>query len=459
MGTFEAEIGGTEAIIDAQEAKLLGLPEDTRVVPIDELRTRIPMEDLQASDAKKERLEQHDERYHHELRLRMPDGSERWLSAYAAVKSGRIFGVNFDVTQRKRTEIALQESEARLRVALNGAALGVFEHDVIADRSVWMNDRMFEIFGRTRADGPLSKQQFVENYLHPDDAPAFEAAASRAMRTGDNFHTICSVRLKSGLQRWLQFDGKYELTDGEPSRLVGVIADITERKALEQEAKELSERLITLQEEERQLIAQELHDSTVQHLVAVNLNLMSLRSKGGSGSAEVWDQVEASMNEAITELRTFSYLMHPPALQGDGLRSTIRKYIDGYADRSGLTVKFSSSPKIDKLPLQKQRALLRIVQESLTNVHRHAAASHVSVVLRRISGRIHLTITDNGRGVEGMSENEEGGPLRSGVGILGIRTRARQFGGDLKIQSGSQGTRLHVVVPAADLVFSGQARQ
>ena len=119
------------------------------------------------------------------------------------------------------------------------------------------------------------------------------------MRTGDNFHTICRIRLKSGLQRWLQFDGKYELTDtGEPSRLVGVIADITERKALEQEAEELSDRLVTLQEEERQLIAQELHDSTVQHLVAANLNLMSLRSKGGSGSAEVWDQVEASMQEA-----------------------------------------------------------------------------------------------------------------------------------------------------------------
>jgi PAS domain S-box-containing protein len=92
MGTFEVEIGGTEAIIDAQEAKLLGLPDDTRVVPIDQLRTRIPIEDLQASDAKKERLKQHDERYHHELRLRMPDGSERWLSAYAAVKSGEGMG-------------------------------------------------------------------------------------------------------------------------------------------------------------------------------------------------------------------------------------------------------------------------------------------------------------------------------------------------------------------------------
>jgi PAS domain S-box-containing protein len=407
------------------------------------------MEDLQASDAKKERLEQHAEGYHHELRFRMPDGSERWLSAHAAVKSGRIFGVNFDVTPRKRTEIALQESEARLRVAVDGAALGVFERDVIADRTVWMNDRMFEIFGRTPADGSLSKQQFVEDYLHPDDAAAFEAAANRAMQTGDNFHTICRIRLKSGLQRWLQFDGKYELTDHEPTRLVGVIADITERKALEREAEELSERLIHLQEEERKLIAQELHDSTVQHLVAASLMLATLRFKGGSRIAEVCDQVEASINEATAELRTLTYLMHPPALQVDGLRSTIRKYVDGYADRSGITVKFSASPKIDKLPFQKQQALLRVVQEALGNVHRHAAASHVSVILRRISGRIHLTISDNGRGVK-MSGNGDGGTSRSGLGILGIRTRARQFGGDLRLQSGPHGTRLHVAVPATD---------
>jgi PAS domain S-box-containing protein len=450
MGTFEVEIGGTEAIIDAQEAKLLGLPPDTRIVPIDELRARIPMEDLQASDAKKERLEQHHESYHHELRLSMPDGSERWLSAYAAIRSGRIYGVNFDITQRKRTEIALRDSEAHLRVAVNGAAFGVFERDIKTDHTVWMNDRMYEIFGRARADGSLSKQEFVEDYLHPDDVAAFEAAATRAMRAGDNFHVICRIRQKSGAQRWLQFDGKYELTEtGEPSRLVAVIADITERKTLEQEAAELSDRLITLQEEERQLIARELHDSTVQHLVAANLNLMSLRPKSASGNAEVWDQVEGSMQEAMRELRTFSYLMHPPALHSDGLRSTIGQYVDGYAARSGLIAKVRLSPKLEDLPFQKQRALLRIVQEALANVHRHASASRVSVSLRRIAGSIHLTIADDGRGMEGTSAAKGHASVRPGVGILGIRERARQFGGDLKMQTGSQGTRLHIVLPVS----------
>jgi PAS domain-containing protein len=116
MGTFEVDITATEAHIDEQEARLLGLPQGTRIVPVEELRKRIPLEDLHASDAKQERMTKQREAYHHEFRLRMPDGSERWLTAYADVKSNRIFGVNFDITRRK-----LAEEDSRR--AKNGFAL------------------------------------------------------------------------------------------------------------------------------------------------------------------------------------------------------------------------------------------------------------------------------------------------------------------------------------------------
>jgi PAS domain S-box-containing protein len=310
---------------------------------------------------------------------------------------------------------------------------------------VWANDRAFEIFGHTRGERELTGQQLLQDYVHPDDAKAVKKAMRVARREGGNHHVICRIRQKGGSQRWLQIDGKYELSDtGEPSRHIGVFADITERKALEQEAKELSDRLVNLQEEERQRIAQELHDSTAQHLVAANLNLMNIRAKVSLGRDEVnrWNEVEASMAEALRELRTFCYLMHPLGLDTDGLCSTLRRYIDGYADRSRLTVKLRSSPNVDTLPLHMQRSLFRIVQEALANVYRHACASHVFVDLRWIADRVHVIVTDNGRGAVGKRKETS---FRPGVGIYGIRARARQFGGDLRIRTGSHGTKIHAV--------------
>ena len=259
MGTFEADLTGNEAQIDEQEALLLDLPEGTRTISAVEMRKRIPLEDLNASDAKKERLTEHHEAYHHEFRLIMRDGSQRWLSAFADIRSNRIFGVNFDITQRKLAEAGLHESEARLRIATNGAALGVFEWDPIADHAVWENDRIYEILGRSRGDGPLSKREFIAKYLHPDDAPDLEATLSRAMHTAGHFHAICRISRQSGTRRWLQIDGKCEKVAGDKrARLLGVVADITARKNLEAKAERLSDRLLSIQEEERQNIPQEL---------------------------------------------------------------------------------------------------------------------------------------------------------------------------------------------------------
>jgi signal transduction histidine kinase len=290
----------------------------------------------------------------------------------------------------------------------------------------------------------------MEHCVHPDHAAAYQAALKDAMQTAGNFHAVCRIRQKGGLQRWVQLDGRFQrnATD-DRLRLIGVVADITERKTLEQEAEDLSERLLTLQEEERQKIAQELHDSTAQHLVAASLNLMNLRSRAGQGSeaTELWDEVEGSINEALKELRTISYLMHPPVLQVAGLSATIRQYIDGYADRSQLAVSFRSNPKAEKLPFRIQRVLFRIVQEALANVHRHAAATHVSVDLRWVRDRLHLTITDDGRGVSGTSRHGEAAALRAGVGLRSIRARVRQLDGDIKIHSGPLGTSIHAAIP------------
>jgi PAS domain S-box-containing protein len=448
MGTFEADIAASQARIDAQEARLLGLPEETRAISVDELRKRVPFEDLEASDVKQRRLTEDGEAYHHEFRLRLPDGSERWLSAHADVRSNRIFGVNFDITDRKRAEAVLRESEARLRVATNGAALGVFEWDAQTDRAVWENDRMYEIFGRSRADGALSKQQFVDSYLHPGDTVAFEAALTKAIQTGGTFHIVCRIRQKDRSRRWLQIDGKFEMeATGGARRLIGVVADITARKASERKAQRLSRRLATIQEEERRRITQELHDSTVQHIVAASLILMRLRPRTPLQGEEerLWNDVDTSLDEAAKELRTLSYLMHPPALNNRTLSSALQQYLDGFGSRSGLDIRLRSNSKVDSLPLPIQRSLFRIVQEALANVHKHATASHVSVELRWIGQRLHLIISDDGRGMKSVAA------FRRGVGLRGIRARLKELGDDFRIiRTKKQGTRMHAVLTVSD---------
>jgi PAS domain S-box-containing protein len=455
IGIYETDLEQGRTRFSPELCAILGLPAETEMTYAEASRVFDERDRASVNASVEAAVNSADEgKWSGVHRILRPDGSIRWVSIqgrrhYRNAADGRhavrSVGTVVDITHLKETEAALRESEARLRIATNAAALGVFERDVKADRMVWANDRAFEIFGYTRADRGLTRQQLLQDYVHPDDAKAVKDALRDARRKGGSHHVICRIRQKGGLQRWLQIDGRYELTDtGEPSRHIGVFADITERKALEQEARELSERLVNLQEEERQRIAQELHDSTAQHLVAANLNLMSLRAKVDLGSDEMklWNEVEVSMAEALKELRTFSYLMHPLGLDADGLCATIRRYIDGYANRSGLRVKLRLSQKVDKLSLDMQRAVFRIVQEALANVHRHAYASHVSVDLRWVAGRLHVIVTDNGRGAEGKQEEPV---FRPGVGIYGIRARARQFGGDLKIQTGPHGTRIHVV--------------
>jgi PAS domain S-box-containing protein len=456
MGTFEADISGSVAQIDEQEARLLGLPPGTRHITAEEMRARIPLEDAAASDAKQERMTERQEPYHHEFRLSMPDGSERWLSAYADVRSNRIFGVNFDVTQRKLAEAALRDSETRLRIATGGAALGVFEWDPQSNRVIWENDRIYEIFGRTLSDGPLSMQQFMTEYLNPEDAGSFDTALSQAIRTGGSLQTICRIRRKDGARRWLQFDGTFEDAGmGKPARLIGVVADITARQRLAARAQRLSERLLTIQEEERRTIAQELHDSTVQHLVAASLALTVLRTKLQlrNDDDNPWNDLEQSLGEAMKELRTFSYLMHPQVLRGRGLCRALRRHVAGFSDRSGLAIELRADRRANKLANAVQQLVFRIVQEGLINVYRYASASQVSIELRHIGGLLHVIITDNGRGM-GSEALRKRHPAGTGVGIRGIRMRLRQLGGRLRISPrATGGTRIHAVVPASDTVY------
>jgi signal transduction histidine kinase len=212
---------------------------------------------------------------------------------------------------------------------------------------------------------------------------------------------------------------------------------------------ELSGQLLALQEEERQRIARELHDSTAQHLVAANLGLAGLERTvvATPASRSAFAEIESLLTEALRELRIFTYLLHPPNLAHDGLQATLRDFAEGFAGRTGLVARIRIPEEVDDLPLELQRAILRVVQEALTNVHRHAGASRVSVIARIMSKRLIIRIRDNGRGMGGSARPD--GPIRLGVGVTGMRARLEQFGGSLKIRTSRGGTCVVAMIPMA----------
>jgi two-component system, NarL family, sensor kinase len=148
----------------------------------------------------------------------------------------------------------------------------------------------------------------------------------------------------------------------------------------------------------------------------------------------------------MREVRSFSYLLYPQELANGDLIATLDRYIQGFRQRTGLDVTLRANNIGAELPNSLQQSLLRIIQESLANVHRHAAASRATVNLRRLANRLHVVITDDGCGLNPKKQGN-GGMLPTGVGIAGMTARARQFGGKLDIRSRSARTVVHAVLP------------
>jgi two-component system NarL family sensor kinase len=220
----------------------------------------------------------------------------------------------------------------------------------------------------------------------------------------------------------------------------------------EGEISELSGQLLALQEEERQRIARELHDSTAQRLVAAGLGLGRLEAKlqQSPSGLRTCGEIGEQLDGALMELRIFTYLLHPPNLANDGLRATLVEFVEGFARRTGLHASIQVSSRLDEASAEIQRSVLRVVQEALANVHRHAGATQVSVGAKLPGGRLVVQVRDDGRGLGRPAVDGSDGRTRMGVGIPGMRARLRQFDGDLRIKSGPRGTSLLAHVPLPD---------
>ncbi|HEX7285309.1 MAG TPA: PAS domain S-box protein [Candidatus Angelobacter sp.] len=387
------------------------------------------------------------------------------------------------IAERQRAEQALAASQARFAGILEICADAVISMD--RDQRITLYNQAAEgIFGYAAKEimgrqlEILIPQRFREAHRkHVDefaqgtrhnlvmterravsgrrkDGREFPLAASvskLAINGEEIFTIICSditnqVRAEEELRRAhddLELRVHERTADLERANLA-LQGEISERLLAEEEVRKLSARVMRVQDEERRHLARELHDGATQNLVAIALNLGSTRN-GAIQDPATQARVEESQRlaeQCANELRTISYLLHPPLLEELGLERALRGYVSGFANRSGIDVKLQVQPQLGSLNFEVELTVFRIVQEALANVHRHSQSRTAVITLLRDGENVVLEVADHGRG---MPE----GTNTSGVGIAGMRERIRLLKGRLEIISNSSGTTLRAALPSA----------
>jgi PAS domain S-box-containing protein len=386
----------------------------------------------------------------------------------------KAYGVVLDITERKKVEEELSLSQQRLMIAMAASRTGTYRVDPQTNAFLHLGENLKNLLGLRPGEELTSCEDFLKR-VHPDDVAAVGAEIARSRSRGE-FQLEYRIVQPSGRVRWLYDRGQLmpdPMTGA--SCLVGACTDITERKQAETELKlvhdelearvnqrtaelraaeaglrQLSGRLMQLQDEERRRISRELHDSSGQALAALSMSLSVIeRDVDKLSERGVRNLTDANrlVRELSQEVRTMSHLLHPPLLDEAGLESALRWFVEGFAQRSGINVDLHLSPELGRLSREMEISIFRVVQESLANVHRHSGSKTAQVRVGRDAHKVTLEIRDQGRGfpVNGNAERSE--PAVPGVGIQGMRERVRQLAGHFEIQSTKGSTTVRAEIP------------
>jgi signal transduction histidine kinase len=222
-----------------------------------------------------------------------------------------------------------------------------------------------------------------------------------------------------------------------------------ELREAEESARQLGAQILKMRDDERRRIARELHDSVGQLLSALAINLGQLGTGANASEREAGLLADSRklLGEATSEVRTMSHLLHPPLLDELGLSSAVEWYVEGFSERSGIVTELDLAHDFGRLPARYEIAIFRIVQECLTNVHRHSGSASARVCLTKSDGQVRVEVSDKGKGISARKQLSlaTGGAI--GVGLPGMRERVKQFGGTVNIQSSQTGTTVTAVLP------------
>jgi len=334
----------------------------------------------------------------------------------------------------------------------------------------YISQRFYDYTGA--APGSANSDGWID-YVHPEDKLRATEEWMHSVKSGTNYETEYRLRSQHGTYRWFRARAVPIQDDqGNIVKWYGTCSDIHDSKLLEQsirdsavelekmvdsrtaELRRLSVRLMTMQDEEHRRIARELHDGLGQELAVAKMVLdTNLQQRSGRSDSQACAEASNLIDRAIKEVRTISHLLHPPLLDEVGLVSALTWYADGLAERSGIETSLEVEPRdFPRLAPELETAIFRMVQEALTNVFRHSNANQVSINVAHQDNKTFIKVQDNGKGIgERVAELR---PDSVGIGIGGMKQRAKEFGGEFRIANANPGTAVEVVIPSTPLVPS-----
>ena len=458
MGVWQWDVISNKRTYDRQTCALLGL-DPTKFTGTEEdfLAVVHPADRKKIKKAQAQTVERHD-LYDIEFRVVRPDGTIRHIASRAHLflddgdRQLKVTGVCWDITDRKKAEAELQDTKAILQAAMDHSPVGIAIADALSGKMRYVNDAAITIRGGTREEiaNGIGLDQYIASRklfdldgtpLSPDDIPLV-----RAIKYGETTYRESIIRRADNDDR-IVIANAAPITNlqGEITAAIVIFLDITDRRKAEDRMRLLAKHLQVVREEERKRISRELHDDIGQILTAIKIDLTGVEvgSPGNADAKEKLGGIHRLLLDGIKSVHSLCRQLRPGALDDLSLSDALEGLVDDWTQRNKVECALCADVDDEALSDDVKTAVFRMTQEALTNVSRYAQASKVEIDLVADEKVLHVSISDNGCGMEfGAAEKP------TSFGLLGMRERVVTLGGTLSIESApGKGTRIEATIP------------